>query len=119
MDTESLLRRLSEDPERVRFAREQRELHDASEARDTLALADHAASLKSEHPTEGSTMDKAGIFFRKAPTMTKAEAGYEDESDDAKRCGGCGMFAAPGSCTLVRGDVSPRGWCRHWEEKKT
>ncbi len=118
VNLESLLGKLSSDPERVRFAREQRELHDASEARDTLALADHAASLKSEHLMSGSSLDKAGVFFRKAPTMPKTEAGYEDESDDAERCGGCVMFAAPRSCTLVLGEIAPGGWCEHWEARK-
>ena len=115
MDTESLLRRLSEDPERATFARDQRALADASEARDTMALADFVSSMKKPEPLKGP-LDKAGIFFRKA--VSQSDAGYVDDSPkEDEQCDGCSMFREPGSCTLVDGDISPDGWCRHWEKR--
>ena len=63
MSLENLLSGLSSDPERVAFAKKQRELADASEARDTQALADHASSLSK--PEEGSALDRTGVFWKK------------------------------------------------------
>jgi hypothetical protein len=113
VNLESLLAKLSSDPERVKFAREQRDLLDASEAKDTAALADRAASMKKAAPT--------------GPTMTKAEANYVGGPVANEPCGECSMFVwslptkiasgASHGCTLVAGDISARGHCDHWEEK--
>lgn len=50
----------------------------------------------------------------KAP---KSAVGYQDRPNDGQKCGDCRYFLAgespgsPGSCQLVEGDISPRGWC--------
>jgi hypothetical protein len=58
-----------------------------------------------------------------AGTITQSAAGYLDQSPyDDRSCTGCKMFRKSdkflGSCTLVEGSISPRGWCRHWDKKQ-
>ncbi len=52
---------------------------------------------------------------------TKAEAkapqkavSYQDEPKDGKRCDGCRHWQPPNACKLVRGEISPSGWCQIW-----
>jgi hypothetical protein len=52
-------------------------------------------------------------------TETKAEAHYLDNSRRPNQtCAGCSMFRKPNGCTLVKGTISPQGWCRWWESRK-
>jgi hypothetical protein len=118
VDTEALLRRLSNNPECVAFAKAQRELLDASEAKESIALADFVASRKK------SALDKVGLFVRKAVTMSKSDAGYVDGPVESQPCRDCSMFVQcrnkqdTNKCTLVVGDISARGHCDRWDEKK-
>ena len=63
-------------------------------------------------------------------TLSKAEAAYVgpfDRRPDAEQCsectmfiepiGGPGGFGNPGACTLVKGDIHPAGWCKHFKER--
>lgn len=52
------------------------------------------------------------------PTKSKTEAKYQDHPRGERRCGLCSMFRSPHHCTLVKGKISPRGWCKwfEWEE---
>jgi hypothetical protein len=57
---------------------------------------------------------------------SKAEASYSNEGHPSSHCGpvrawesgDCRHFESPSSCELVRGHISPRGWCRYWESYK-
>lgn len=49
--------------------------------------------------------------------ISKAKAAYRAHVVAHKRCGTCSMFRKPNSCTLVEGDISPQGVCKHWERK--
>lgn len=49
---------------------------------------------------------------------------YTDKSPEAgKNCKNCALFVAPkgnapcGGCTLVKGPISPNGWCTSWVKK--
>lgn len=63
-----------------------------------------------------------------APTLSKAEAGYTNAHGGRYRCGTCTMYRKHGdefdppdyggTCTLVQGEISSQGWCRHYDEKK-
>ena len=52
------------------------------------------------------------------PTMTKAEAAYRDRPKANEYCYRCTMFRSPHACTLVKGHIDPRGWCKHYSKKK-
>lgn len=54
---------------------------------------------------------------------TKEEAHYGDGKPGAHcgpvagwQHGDCAHFTSPNSCVKVRGYISPRGWCKYWEE---
>jgi hypothetical protein len=56
-------------------------------------------------------------------TMRQSQA-YTDVTPDAsKTCDGCSLFKAPaqtnacGSCTVLKGPVHPKGYCKLWAKK--
>ena len=36
---------------------------------------------------------------------------YQDQPKGDAECDKCAQFIAPGSCVVVDGKISPRGWC--------
>ena len=42
---------------------------------------------------------------------------YQPAPKDGQECDACAHFASPGTCKLVDGDISPKGWCRLWTKK--
>jgi hypothetical protein len=74
-----------------------------------------ARALTARGTLTGSEIQKAmsGGDLAKRATLSKPSVGYTDTSPmRTERCATCSMFRPPDKCTLVRGDVSPRGWCR-------
>lgn len=55
---------------------------------------------------------------RGGPKKTKTDAKYQNAPRSGMMCGGCTMFREPNRCTLVSGDIAPRGWCRFFDPKK-
>ena len=49
------------------------------------------------------------------PRFTKAEATYQAVPNKGKQCSGCENFRQPDNCTVVKGVISPDGWCRLYE----
>jgi cation transport regulator ChaB len=52
--------------------------------------------------------------------ISKTEAAYvgpRADRPEGKQCSGCSMFKPPNACTLVRGEISPEGYCKHYEAK--
>ncbi len=52
-----------------------------------------------------------------AATMSPASVGYQDSPKNGRQCDGCNLFVAPNACKLVKGDISPKGWCKIWVKK--
>lgn len=52
-----------------------------------------------------------------AARLTKAEAGYIPHGTATQHCAACSMFQKPDGCTLVKGEIASKGWCRHFEPK--
>jgi hypothetical protein len=44
--------------------------------------------------------------------MSKAASDYQSQPNGNERCGGCTHFQPPGSCEIVPGNISPKGWCK-------
>jgi len=65
-----------------------------------------------------------GLAFSQAK-FRKSAVGYRDEPYNGEDCWGCFYFvrgapdAAPGACTIVEGEVSPRGWCDRFKARQT
>jgi hypothetical protein len=49
--------------------------------------------------------------------ISKTEASYTAKSKRVEHCGSCSMFRKPAACTLVKGEILPEGWCKHWEPR--
>lgn len=50
-------------------------------------------------------------------SVPQTAAGYQDTPNGDKRCDGCSHFAAPSSCKVVAGTISPSGWCKLFAAK--
>ncbi len=47
--------------------------------------------------------------------MTKKQAGYIlRQKSSTEICAQCIFFIAPNDCSIVRGPVSPHGWCKYY-----
>lgn len=44
--------------------------------------------------------------------FTKIASRYQSRPNGGLRCAGCVHFRPPGSCEVVTGHISPRGWCK-------
>lgn len=49
--------------------------------------------------------------------ISKREAEYTPKGTAAKHCAICTMFRGPNSCTLVKGDISAKGYCEYFKRK--
>lgn len=59
---------------------------------------------------------RGGNEYHGAVKVTKAEAAYHDHGTMAQHCAACVMFEpSDNSCTLVKGEIEPKGWCRYFE----
>jgi hypothetical protein len=47
--------------------------------------------------------------------MSQAEAEYQDRPKNGLACAACTLFRPPRSCQVVRGDISPSGWCKFFD----
>lgn len=58
-----------------------------------------------------------------AAKMAKSAAKYQDKPKNGQDCAACRFFIAPsggkktGTCQLVEGDISPKGWCQLFVKK--
>ncbi len=49
--------------------------------------------------------------------MTQKDAEYRPTPKDGHACANCQYFLPPASCKLVKGKISPNGWCDFWGSK--
>lgn len=58
-----------------------------------------------------------------AGTVAKSVAKYQDKPHGTQECDGCIQFipgkspSAHGTCKIVEGDISPKGWCMFFAAK--
>ena len=51
------------------------------------------------------------------PGMSQQAAKYQPTPKDGKKCADCIRFVAPNACKMVKGDISPNGWCLMYAKK--
>lgn len=51
------------------------------------------------------------------PKLAKAEARYQEHPNGQQHCAVCAFYVAPVACQVVRGEVSPNGWCDRFQPK--
>jgi High potential iron-sulfur protein len=49
--------------------------------------------------------------------MSQPSVGYQDSPKGDQECSNCSLFQEPNACTLVDGEISPKGWCKFWVKK--
>jgi hypothetical protein len=49
--------------------------------------------------------------------IAKGDAAYRDHPNGPAHCELCAYYLPPVGCRLVRGEVSPNGWCRLFQAK--
>lgn len=47
--------------------------------------------------------------------LSKPEADYQDSPKNDQQCSECTKFQPPKGCSVVAGDISPKGWCKLYE----
>jgi hypothetical protein len=52
-----------------------------------------------------------------AATIDQKTAGYVTHPNDGKQCSKCVQFISPSSCKLVKGKISPTGYCKFFVAK--
>lgn len=69
----------------------------------------------------GSTSLIAFGWAARAQTLEKSAVSYQEEPNGDQVCSNCTFFipnesdpAAPGKCTMVKGDILPQAWCAIW-----
>ena len=59
---------------------------------------------------------RAGAQAQEQPEkLSKPEAEYQDAPKNAQQCSECTKFQPPKGCSVVSGDISPKGWCKLYE----
>lgn len=53
-----------------------------------------------------------------AATIDQKTAGYVTHPVGGKQCSGCVQFEPPSACKLVKGKISPKGYCKFFTAKK-
>ncbi len=48
--------------------------------------------------------------------LSKRVSEYQDGPKNDHACAECTLFQPPHACKVVDGDISPRGWCKLFEE---
>ena len=49
--------------------------------------------------------------------MAPKIAEYQDTPKGDQECSNCSLFQEPNACTLVDGEISPKGWCKFCDKK--
>ena len=52
-----------------------------------------------------------------AAKMSQKSVDYQDTPKNDQDCSNCSLFQEPNSCTIVDGEISPKGWCKFWAKK--
>jgi hypothetical protein len=58
-----------------------------------------------------------GLVREAAAKMSQKSVDYQDTPKNDQDCSNCSLFQEPNSCTIVDGEVSPKGWCKFWAKK--
>jgi hypothetical protein len=58
-----------------------------------------------------------GLVTEASAKMAQKAIEYQDTPKGDQECSNCSLFQEPNSCTLVDGEISPKGWCKFWVKK--
>jgi hypothetical protein len=58
-----------------------------------------------------------GLVTEASAKMAQKAAEYQDAPKGDQECSNCSLFQEPNACTLIDGEISPKGWCKFWVKK--
>jgi len=58
-----------------------------------------------------------GFVTEVSAKMAQKAVEYQDTPKGDQQCSNCSLFQEPNACTLVDGEISPKGWCKFWVKK--
>jgi hypothetical protein len=58
-----------------------------------------------------------GLVTEASAKMAQKAVEYQDTPKGDQECSNCSLFQEPNSCTLVDGEISPKGWYKFWVKK--
>ena len=58
-----------------------------------------------------------GLVTEASAKMAQKSVDYQDTPKNDQECSNCSLFQEPNSCTIVDGEISPKGWCKFWVKK--
>jgi len=58
-----------------------------------------------------------GLVTEASAKMAQKSVEYQDTPKGDQECSNCSLFQEPNACTLVDGEISPKGWCKFWVKK--
>jgi hypothetical protein len=56
--------------------------------------------------------------IKKEDKIKQSDAKYQDQPKGQQRCEICLNFQAPRTCKIVRGPITPHGWCQFFAAKE-
>src|SRR5215468_3810155 len=59
-----------------------------------------------------------GLVSEASAKMAQKAADYQDAPKGDQECSNCSLFQEPNACTLIDGEISPKGWCKFWVKKQ-
>ena len=79
----------------------------------TPGMVDGKLDVVSEE--EIRARELAGEEKASNPTLSKEDANYVDGPVEGEPCAECSMYLSGNRCSLVTGNIEPRGHCDNWE----
>jgi hypothetical protein len=58
-----------------------------------------------------------GLVTEASAKMAQKAVEYQETPKGDQECSNCSLFQEPNACTLVDGEISPKGWCKFWVKK--
>ena len=80
------------------------------------ALSRRTVVIRSLACAAGAAASLAPVQEASAKMAQKAVE-YQDTPKGDQECSNCSLFQEPNACTLVDGEISPKGWCKFWVKK--
>jgi len=80
------------------------------------ALSRRTVVIRSLACAAGAAASLAPVREASAKMAQKAVE-YQDTPKGDQECSNCSLFQEPNACTLVDGEISPKGWCKFWVKK--
>ena len=80
------------------------------------ALSRRTVVIRSLACAAGAAASLAPVQKASAKMAQKAVE-YQDTPKGDQECSNCSLFQEPNACTLVDGEISPKGWCKFWVKK--